>query len=361
MRRGARAPRLAGRKGAPLFVLKPNQLPRFYSGGAAIASFRGLDVSGDGPEDWVASTTTLFGEEQAGLSTLPDGRRLRDAIEQDPQYFLGPEHVAAYGADTGLLVKLLDAGQRLPVHCHPDQAYSRACLGSSHGKTEAWVVLAADGPDPCVYLGFREAISAAGLAGWVARQDVAALIGALHKVPVAAGDGVLVPAGTPHAIGSGVLITELQEPTDLSILLEWSGFVDDGGKSGTLGLGYDRALAAVDRSGWDTGRLAAAVHRPAPAASAGGITPLLPPAADSFFRADRLRPGDGDLELPAGYAVWVVAGGRGTVATEGDGRLDLREGMTVLIPYAAGPARLSGAIDVIRCRPPAPGGAPDRP
>jgi hypothetical protein len=35
---------------------------------------------------------------------------------------------------------------------------------------------------------------------------------------------VLVPAGTPHAIGAGVLLVELQEPTDLSVLLEWAGF-----------------------------------------------------------------------------------------------------------------------------------------
>jgi mannose-6-phosphate isomerase len=337
-----------------LFVLGPNQLRRFYLGGAEISAFRGLGSADDGPEDWVASTTAAFGEQQAGLSHLPDGRTLADAIAQQPEWFLGPEHVAAYGTDTALLVKLLDAGQRLPVHCHPDQAYSQANLGCQHGKTEAWIVLSAGGADACVYLGFREEVPAATLAGWVATQDVPALVGALHQVPVAPGDSVLVPAGTPHAIGPGVFLAELQEPTDLSILLEWRGFLDDGAELGSLGLGYDRVLGAVDRTGWSAQRLAA-MHRTLAEPGAGGaVTPLLPPAADPFFRAELLRP-EPDLELPAGYAVWVVSGGAGTLVTEHGGALPLRRGMTVLVPHADGPARLTGDVQVVRCLPPAPG------
>ena len=57
---------------------------------------------------------------------------------------------------------------------------------------------------------------------------------------------VLVPAGRLHAIGEGVLLLELQEPEDLSILLEWGGFALDGERDGHLGLGFDLALSAVD-------------------------------------------------------------------------------------------------------------------
>ncbi|WP_231560250.1 hypothetical protein [Microbacterium hominis] len=39
------------------------------------------------------------------------------------------------------LVKLLDAGQRLPVHAHPDDAFAAAHLGRAHGKAEAWYIL----------------------------------------------------------------------------------------------------------------------------------------------------------------------------------------------------------------------------
>ena len=64
------------------------------------------------------------------------------------------------------------------------------------------------------------------------------------------GDRVLVPAGMPHAIGRGILLVELQEPTDFSVLLEWEGFAIDGRAEGHLGLGFDVALGCVDRAGW---------------------------------------------------------------------------------------------------------------
>jgi mannose-6-phosphate isomerase len=345
---------------ARLFVLGPHQIQRFYRGGSAIASFRGLDVAGDGPEDWIASTTTVFGEPALGLTRLPDGRLLADAVEQDPEWFLGPEHLAAYGADTCLLVKLLDAGERLPVHCHPDRAYGLAHLDCPHGKTEAWVVIGVSGADPRVYLGFREPVPAEVLAGWVARQDVTSLVESLHQVPVQPGDSILVPAGTPHAIGAGVFVVELQEPTDLSVLLEWQGFVEDGARQGSLGLGYQQALDSVDRSAWPADRLAAVRRSEESPGSAADVARLFPPAADPFFRAERLRP-RGRLDVRPGYAVWIVTDGRGTLRTQHGGDLELRRGMTVLVPHADGPARLSGDLEVVRCLPPSPAGAPGRP
>ena len=125
---------------------------------------------------------------------------------------------------------------------------------------------------PAVHLGFRRDVEAETLAGWVARQDAAAMLDALHAVPVAPGDSVLVPAGIPHAIGAGVFLVELQEPTDLSVLLEWDGFAVDGVSDGHLGLGFDVALACVDRRGWGAERLAGLI-RNAGAIFLGAYTP----------------------------------------------------------------------------------------
>jgi len=62
------------------------------------------------------------------------------------------------------------------------------------------------------------------------------MLEAMHEVSVTPGDGVYIPPGLPHAIGAGVFLLELQEPEDLSILLEWKGFnvdgVVDGARSG---------------------------------------------------------------------------------------------------------------------------------
>ncbi|MCP2261018.1 mannose-6-phosphate isomerase [Streptoalloteichus tenebrarius] len=331
--------------------LAANQPPRFYRGGAAIADLRDAPSAVEfGPEDWVASTTTLFGMPEEGLSRLPDGRWLRDAVRADPTAWLGEEHVATHADDPALLVKLLDAGQRLPVHCHPSDAFARAHLGCRFGKTEAWVVVGTSGPDPLVHVGFREDVDAGTVRAWVSTQDTAAMLGALNAVRVRPGDTVFVPAGLPHAIGEGVFIVELQQPTDLSVMLEWRGFAEDE-SAGHLGLGYETALACVDTSGWSAERLAGLVRgtgdRRAPA------VPLLPPEADEFFRADRLHP-DPVVELEPSFAVLVVLEGAGVLRAD-SGDLAVRRGDTVVVPHGAGAARLEGDVVAVRCRPPAPG------
>jgi mannose-6-phosphate isomerase len=239
---------------ATITPLPANQLQRTYQGGARIAALRDDPaLAGAGPEDWVGSTTTALASERDGLSRLGDGRLLRDAIQGDPVGFLGEAHVRRWGADPALLVKLLDAGQRLPVHFHPGRAFARAHLGLSFGKTEAWIIIAAE-PGAVVHLGFAQAVTVATVARWVRGQDVEAMLAAMRELPVAPGDVVLVPAGTVHAIGAGILLCELQEPTDLSVFLEWEQ-PDAGDGSEHLGLGWPTVLSALDYAVTDTAPL----------------------------------------------------------------------------------------------------------
>ena len=295
--------------------LSPNPVHRFYRGGEAIARFRGLAGGADAPEEWLGSTTAAYGESSLGLSVLPDGRLLRDAVEGEPEAYLGPDHVARYGADTMLLVKLLDAGERLPVHYHPDDAFGHR-LGFAHGKTEAWLIVEAR-PGAAVWLGFREDVDRETLRGLL---DTDALLGTLNELPVAAGDLVFVPAGVPHAIGEGILIVELQQPSDLSVLLEWRAFGLDGG------LELDLQLEAVELGAFDAGAR---------------------PWTEEFFRVQRVRGGD---RLEPGFSIVVVLDGRGRL-----GDLELARGDTVLVPFAAGTLELRGEIEAVRCRPPAGG------
>jgi mannose-6-phosphate isomerase len=323
---------------------------RFYAGGARIAGFRGpggAPAEGDHvPEDWVGSVTTLFGEEALGLTRLPGGGTLADAVAADPAGWLGPGRAAARGSDVGLLVKLLDAGERLPVHAHPDVPFAARHLGLAHGKTEAWVALTA----APVHLGFRHDVGAGELRRWVDEQDAEAVLDAMHVLDLEPGDAVLVPAGLPHAIGAGAFVVELQEPTDLSILVEWAGFAIDGAAAGHLGLGFDTALAAVDRRGWSSAEIGAL--RGARAADTGD---LLPDAAP-FFRVERWR---GAGKWDPGFAVAVVVGGAGALVAPDGGRTPVRRGSTVLVPWSAGGLRLepdaAGDLEVLRCRPPAEG------
>ena len=324
-------------------LLPPNGVPRFYRGGPAITALRGVRFEGDRvPEEWIGSTAEVFGEPGLGLSRLPGGELLRDAIRDAPEAFLGPAHVARFGPDPALLVKLLDAGERLAVHVHPDGAFAAEHLGTRFGKTEAWIVVGADRPDTAVYAGWREDVAAETLAGWVRDQDRDAMMAALNRVPVGVGDAIFVPAGLPHAIGDGLLIVELQEPTDMSVMLEWEGFPIAGEEEATLGMGWATALGCVELHARDMDEL----RGPEPQ---GPVAPLLPAAADPFFRAERLT---GDAELAQGFAVLVVLDGEGKLVAGDAEPLPLDRGDAVLIPWAAGPARLHGDVVAIACRPP---------
>jgi mannose-6-phosphate isomerase len=330
-------------------VLPPNGIPRFYLGGATIAALRGTEPEGERvPEDWVGSTTTVFDEDDLGLSRLPDGRLLRDAAAADPVAFFGPSHAASFGADPALLVKLLDAGERLPVHVHPDDVFARDALRSPYGKTEAWIVIATTGDDPAVAAGWREDVDRATLERWVAEQDHDALLGALNPIPVRAGDAVFVPAGTAHAIGAGLLIVELQQPSDMSVLLEWDGFGIADEDEATLGLGWDVALGCVETEGRDGD----ALRGPAPDA-AEPVARLLPEAADAFFRADRLAPAP-IAALERGFAILVAIEGEGALLPESGEAIAIRRGDSVLVPWAAGACHLEGDLVAIACRPPLP-------
>jgi mannose-6-phosphate isomerase len=237
-----------------------------------------------------------------------------------------------------LLVKLLDAGQRLPVHAHPDGPFARAHVSAAHGKAEAWYLLSPG----TVHLGLRRDVPHDELLALVTAQNTEGMLALMHEVAVEAGDCVYVPPGVLHAIGESILLAEVQEPEDLSILLEWRGFELDGQKDGHLDLGFDLALTAVETDGRSDAAIEALIVRHANHGS------TLPPGADPYFRLDRVEGGD---EFPAGFAIVIaLAESRLSLATGEEH--DLASGSTTLVPYAAGDFAIEGSALV--ARPPRP-------
>jgi mannose-6-phosphate isomerase len=297
------------------------------------------------PEEWIGSVTTRFGEAEQGLSKLPGGVFLKDAIASDPIGWLGEEHFAHFGLSIEILVKLLDPDQRLPVHFHPNKAFAKEHLGLDHGKTEAWIILEAP-PGAGVGLGFKERANKEELLELVRNQDSQALLTSLRRTEVAAGDAILVPAGVPHAIDSGIFVLELQEPTDLSALLEWEGFAVDGNKDGHLGLGFETVTDALMLDPLSDAEFDSLVMHNR--FSGGALRSVLPIKADGYFRA-HLAPQSGDFD--AGFAIALVLTGSGEITFANAPTMSINQGDAIVIPHTAGKYSISGA-HVIISRPP---------
>ena len=256
----------------------------------------------------------------------------------DPRGWLGRDD--GEPGDTGVLVKLLDAGQRLPVHVHPTREYASCHLGCGYGKTEAWYILQAD-DDAAVWVGWRENVDPDRLSALVDAQDADAMLALMHRIPVRPGDGVLVPGGTPHAIGAGVLLVEAQEPTDQSILLERANTTASDDEI-FLGLDRDVALSAVDTAA------VADVTQLTRHVDGDGLVAVLPEEAAPFFRMDLLTHG---ADVPAGFAVAVALSGAGQLIPSDGEPLDVKGGQTLVVPAGCGAWHVDGDIRLLVCRP----------
>jgi mannose-6-phosphate isomerase len=338
-------------------VLSPNVIEHFYRGGERIAALRGAESrSSRGeplrrPEEWLASTVTRWGTDNSGPTELDGFGMLTELIAADPNGWLGADHVARWGSSTALLVKLLDAGQRLPVHVHPNRRFATDHLGCPFGKTEAWVVLDAPAGGGTVFVGTTRPVRREEWAELVDGQAVDSMLELLHPIHINAGDGVLVPASTPHCIDAGVFIVELQEPTDFSVLLEWDGFDIDGRADGHLGLGFDVALDAVRTDAFTASDVDRLVRRAA--ANTGGLRPLLPAGADPYFRAWAVGTSAAAVTVQAAFSVVIVTDGAGTLRWSG-GHSTVEHGDALVVPYAVGALTFDGSIDAVVAQPPAP-------
>ncbi len=165
-----------------------------------------------------------------------DGTGLDDLRAHHREALLGDAVPSAEGRFP-LLVKLLDAAEHLSVQVHPPRA-----LAPTRAKTESWVVIDSD-PGAVLYLGVQAGVTIHDVR---AAAGTGALVDLLGRVEVTTGDVLHVPAGTIHALGAGVLVAEVQTPSDITHRL-WDWPEDrDGGRE----LHIDAGLAAIE-AGWE--------------------------------------------------------------------------------------------------------------
>ena len=173
--------------------LHPARAWRTYIGGSRINEIHGMPAGEDNnfPEEWIMSTVSArnAGRDDypdEGLSFLEedDTRSLRALIEDDPIEMLGAAHYANVGASTGVLVKIIDAGERLTLQAHPSKEKAKELFGSPFGKTECWHILGGrpiGGEEPCIYMGFRPGVTREMWKDIFDRQDIPAMLDCLLR------------------------------------------------------------------------------------------------------------------------------------------------------------------------------------
>jgi len=163
------------------------------------------------------------------------GQTLISAIEKYPKEITGNEDFA--GAFP-LLIKFLDAQDILSVQVHPDPETCRR-MGKGEPKTECWYIISAE-PDAVIYKGLKEGVTKEQFAEAIEKGNVADL---LAKVQVEKGQCHFLPAGTAHAIGPGLLIAEIQMPSDTTYrVFDWNR-VDEAGEARELHI--EEALESI--------------------------------------------------------------------------------------------------------------------
>lgn len=326
-------------------LLPPNPVWRSYVGGQVLREFRGQAATADDhfPEDWLASTVRARNgdnsqHELEGLSRVAGGgvtSPLATVLEQAPAFWFGP--AAKSRPVPGVLWKLLDAAGRLQLQAHPDRAFARRHLGSDAGKTECWYILATRGP-ACVYLGFQRPPSRQEWGRMIREQDVSGMLACFEPIEVKPGECYVVPAGTPHAIGAGVFMLELQEPTDWVVRCE----TNNAGlrlppEACFMGLDLDRCLDVFDyreRSVAEVRNIFQQQPRRLRQTDSFAEDEITSPAWHEFFRLHRLH-GTGSAEWPGNELILLIAlKGHGELSTGAETQA-VRAGQTWLLPGAA--------------------------
>jgi mannose-6-phosphate isomerase len=179
-----------------------------------------------------------FLAERYGKPLPPDGAPLGESWEASD--LEGHVSVVATGPHAGqpidkvlgrplpLLLKLLHVNERLSLQVHPDEQAAEEIGRDARPKTEAWHILWTD-PGAYIYYGAKQGVSTDRLLEACASGDEAQVEAVVNKFPVSVGDTIMVPAGTVHGIGPGVVAYEIQQPSDTTYrLFDWGRVGLDG-------------------------------------------------------------------------------------------------------------------------------------
>jgi mannose-6-phosphate isomerase len=236
------------------------------------------------------------------------GQTLQSAIGKYPKEITDDEN---FSGEFPLLIKFLDAQDILSVQVHPDPDTCRR-MGRGQPKTECWYIISTE-PGAVIYKGLKEGVTKEQFAEAIEKGTVADM---LVKISVEVGQCHFLPSGTTHAIGQGLLIAEIQMPSDTTYrVFDWNR-IDDKGKGRELHI--EEALESIhfDSSGDNL-----------------SVTKLGRLVDCEYFKVDKgHQEKHSELLISAGkMKTLIIISGYGTITGAGEG-VEFAAGNTLLIP-----------------------------
>jgi mannose-6-phosphate isomerase len=352
-----------------IILLSPNRVWRTYSGGKILDSIEGKTITKDDhfPEDWIASTTLAVNEgreaiKDEGLSKINlngELRTLKSLMAQFPQQIIGANHYSKYGAATQFLLKFLDSEVRLHVQAHPTRTFAGEYLNSNSGKTEAYVILKSreEVEEPHIYLGFKKEISHNDFKDIVEHQKIDELLSFLNKITVKPGDVFIVPGGLPHAIGEGIFMIEIMEPTDFVVRLEYKrGNYTLPENARFMGRDINFAMHMIDFNPLPIEQIRNKYFcepRLIVKTNNSEEEILIDEKNNECFSVHRLRVRDSIIKKSNSFYVGIVTNGEGIIIS-GEQKEKLKSGDKFFIPFSTGSVEYSTTkeLEVVLAIPP---------
>ncbi|MDR0763443.1 MAG: class I mannose-6-phosphate isomerase [Bacteroidales bacterium] len=232
---------------------------------------------------------------------------------------LGEKVYSRFGQLFPLLIKWIDANDDLSVQVHPDDELAKEMYGNFLGKTEMWYIKQAD-KDAKLICGLKDGVSIQQYEENIANGRMLSLF---KEYDVASGDVYYIPAGTVHALRSGLLLAEIQETSDLTFrIYDWDR-VDEQGNSRQLH--KDEALRAIKFKGTDGGRVRYASRENA--ANSMVHSP--------YFQTNYLTLNTSlarDFSETDSFVIYICCEGSGILQTQGSEAVSIAKGEVVLVP-----------------------------
>jgi mannose-6-phosphate isomerase len=250
------------------------------------------------------------------------GRTLHSLVEEFDRDLLGDVQPLKPHRQFPILIKFLDARYDLSVQVHPDESYAAAHEGA-HLKTEAWYVVQNE-PGSRIYKGLRPGATRDGFRRCIEQGTCDEM---LATISVKEGQCFFLPSGTVHALGAGILVAEVQTPSDTTFRVYDFNRLENG-KPRTLHV--EQALECIDFSGNRGGEFEQKRTH-----VAGFFTTVTRLCTSPYFKIEKVRFTEG-VEEPVPYdepVVWMMLEGEASVRVEGVKEpTHFKRGETILLP-----------------------------